>query len=136
MIVELEFLCGACGFPVADDAGSVYMRFPDLHAHQRQMEDWRRIYGDGSGGLSLDEVFAHPANVSWLIHHYACEPDEAASYQIGVEQVRTWRQLVEWTSHLMEKNWLAETNWAALLGSAARGTDPQIKGVRVRGDAA
>lgn len=134
-IVELEFLCGKCGFPIADDAGSLYMRFPDLHAYRRQMEERRGLHSEGSA-LTLEELFAHPADVPWFIHHYDCEPDKVDGYQIGVEQVRTWRKLVEWTSHLMEKNWLPSTNWGVLIGSASRGTDPQIRDVSVRGDAA
>lgn len=135
-IVELEFICDSCSRPVANGDGSVFIWFVDLHDRRRQLAEWERIHGGDSSAVDLADLLTHPDDVQWRIRHYDCEPDDSDGYHIDVEHVRTWRGLVEWTSHLMEKNWLQETTWGALLGSAARGTDRHIRAVSLHGDAA
>lgn len=135
-MIELEFICDTCGFRVADGDGSIRMSFGDLHEYRRAVEDWERRKRGPEGTVSLADLLDHPDPAPWLIQHTVCRPKGADGYEIDVEQVRTWRDLVKWTSHLLEKNWLQSTNWAAVIGAAARGQHGGIVPVAVSGDAA
>lgn len=134
MTVELDYLCDVCGRPIEDGKGSLYVRDVDLRVRRTDDQEWRRVHGDGP--VTITELFSHPRGALWLIHHDRCRPDESDGYHIAVEQVRTWRDLLRWTAHLMDKTWLPDTNWGAVIGAAAEGRDCRISPVAQHGDAA
>jgi hypothetical protein len=134
-VVELEYVCDGCMRPVADGDGALYLNFGELAESRRAKEQWDTSR-DPSGRLDIVSLLLLPGLASWHIHHDACRPEGADGYDIAVERVRTWRDLVRWTAHLMEKNWLPHTNWRSLLGNAADARDRRIREAKVRGDAA
>jgi hypothetical protein len=135
MNVELEFICDSCGSRIADGDGVIRMSFGQLSDYKRAMAETQP---DRTPGRVFDMAafLARPSSVPWHIQHLVCRPEGDDAYEIDVEQVRTWRALLGWTAHLMEKNWLASTTWAAVIGSAARGEHAGIVPARVHGDAA
>lgn len=137
-MTELEFLCDACGRPVEDGHGSLYVLFSELHKRRNAMSAWKAASEPGTPrpAVSLVEALQLPSPAPWHIHHDRCRPrHEGDGYHIDVERIRSWRDLVRWTAHLMEKNWLGDTNWQVLLGNAADGRDQRIVEL-ARGDAA
>lgn len=132
--VELDFICDVCGHPVEDGHGSLYLRFAQLNETRNARADWEATNPPGQA-LSLSSILMSPGLAPWLIHHDACRPNEADGYHIDVERVRSWRDLVRWTAHLMDKNWLPDTDWRVLLGNAAYARDRRIVEL-TRGDAA
>ncbi|MCW2898787.1 MAG: hypothetical protein JWO67_1052 [Streptosporangiaceae bacterium] len=132
--VELDYVCDVCGRLVADNEGSLYVRDVDLQARRVDAGEWQCIHGGGP--VSLAELFSHPAVAVWMIGHDRCRPPESEGYHIAVEQVRTWRDLLRWTAHLMPKTWLPDTNWGSVIGAAAEGRDRRIVAVDVRGEVA
>ena len=135
MNVELEFICDVCGRPVEDGCGSLYVRFSDLQEKRRAKAEWQDAREPGQA-FDIGTLLQMPGPAPWSIHHVSCQPaDDADGYHISVETVRTWRDLVRWTAHLMEKNWLPDTNWQSVLGNAANGWDRRIEQL-ARGDAA
>jgi hypothetical protein len=133
-VVELDFVCDVCGRQVEDGDGSLYVRDVDLQVARADQSEWQRVHGGGP--VSIGQLMSFPPDALWLIHHDRCRPAESDGYDIAVEQVRTWRDLVRWTAHLMEKSWLPSTNWAALIGGAAEGRNHRIADVTRHGDAA
>jgi hypothetical protein len=125
MDVQLDFICDTCGFPVEDGQGAIYVRFEDIRNYQSQKADWLETRPE-HGALDLPTLMAMPVPIPWHIHHNACAPADVDVYGICVEQVRTWRQLLKWTAHLMPKNWLSATNWASVVGDAAEGRTSRI----------
>lgn len=49
--------------------------------------------------------------VQWHAYHNHCAPENLRGYDIPIEQLATWRNIVERWAHLATKEWLAETNW-------------------------
>lgn len=134
MSIELDYICDVCGMPVSDGDGSLYVRHADIVARRVDHQEWRRVHGDGA--VSIAELLSLPAIALWMIHHDRCRPDESDGYDIDVEQVRTYRGLLEWTAHLLPKTWLSDTNWASVIRGAAEGRDRRIVAVDVRGEVA
>lgn len=135
MSVELEFICDLCGRPVENGCGSLYVSFGELHAHRHAMADWKSANEPGAA-LNIVAMLHLPGPAPWRIHHDTCRPAEVGDgYHIDIERVRTWRDLVRWTAHLMEKNWLPDTDWRVLLGNAADARDRRIVEL-AKGDAA
>lgn len=132
--VELEYLCDSCSRPVADGQGSLYINFSEVRAHQSAHAEWE-ANRDPAGAIDIMSLLGLPKPATWHIHHDVCSTDGAGDYDIGVEQVRTWRDLLAWTAHLMEKNWLPDTDWRSVIGNAANGRDRRIVEL-ARGDAA
>lgn len=132
--VELEYLCDLCSRPVRDGEGSLYINFGELRSRQSAKAEWDASR-DASGALDIMGLLGLPGLATWHIHHDGCRPEGTDDYDIAVEDVRTWRGLVRWTAHLMEKRWLPETDWRVLLGNAADARDRRIVEL-TRGDAA
>jgi hypothetical protein len=47
----------------------------------------------------------------WRTSRYTCGQDEYPEYQIDISRIKTAKQAIEWTTHLMEKNWITLINW-------------------------
>lgn len=87
---QIQWKCHACGFPITPDQGVLCIPYVEINMPP---ED---------GGL-------------WRSLHTGCSEDDY--YGIDLEQVSDYRGLLRWTAHLMDKNWLAQTNWSALIRS-------------------
>lgn len=69
-----------------------------------------------------------PAN--WQVHHYACwrELDNldtrwttiggGPSYEVAIERIRTYSDLVWWSAHFGRKGFLDDTDWSVVMNEA------------------
>lgn len=52
----------------------------------------------------------------WCIVHDSCDPTpDDHVYEIPVERIREDVEAIDWTYHLLEKNWFASTGWRGVL---------------------
>lgn len=120
---RLVWTCRICEQDVADGEG--YIELPD-HEHRRYAAEtaaWEAEYGDdphedvfGFKLLNLTAVLAMPKEPSWQVLHRRCDPEpDDGGYWFDVARARTYPQILGWTTHLMEKEWLARTNWGDFL---------------------
>lgn len=119
---ELVAICDTCKLPIDDDKGHLYAPYIEIRAHHR--DDLPRVEFGG-----IETVIAQPMPIRWYAQHYACTPAEhelGDLYQIGVEEIRTWARLAEWTRQLSSKNWTARSDWAALVMACALGRRGRI----------
>jgi hypothetical protein len=120
---ELAAICDACHAPIADDEGHLYAPYVEIRAHRG--DELPRVTFAG-----IETVIAQPMPIRWYARHYGeCTPPEheiGDLYQIGVEQIRTWKQLAQWTSQLSSKHWPARSDWAALVMACALGRRGRI----------
>ncbi len=87
---DLTLICETCRFPISGDTGCIYAAFAEMRT-------------------SSDTV-------RWRTSHYDCFAEGSRdTYEIGSERIATWRQLVWWTAHLMDKNWFPKSDWDDLL---------------------
>lgn len=98
----------------------------ELPAHERQrytaeMRCWHDAYPDGSnlgswGRVDWDAVWARPRSCHWWAICRNCDPaPDGAGYHIDVERIATLQQVIEWTTHIMGKSWVTQTDWLRLL---------------------
>jgi hypothetical protein len=69
-------------------------------------------------------VLALPQPAEWAVHCDDCNPHRAddgtfcdGCYWFDARRCRTWEQAVNWTAHLLDKEWLLATNWGRFLQS-------------------
>ena len=133
---RLVWRCERCGKPIGDGAGYVAMSFAELHAYKRALEAWNeRVDRDYPGAFRcypVSELLDYPEPVRWHVLHGLCDPEpDSPDYWIGVERIRTAAAVISWSSHLIRKNWIHETDdclppwtggstWNAVLDEAAR----------------
>jgi hypothetical protein len=111
----LTWLCQSCQEPVADGAGYLHVNHTEVHHVQREHADFDKRH---PGVVNMGELLALPDLAEWMVHHATCDPrPESNDYWIGIERIRTHAAVINWTSHLMGKNWLTYTNWINLLRS-------------------
>ncbi|MFD0629738.1 hypothetical protein ACFQ2K_51235 [Streptomyces sanglieri] len=68
------------------------------------------------------ELLEGPDQARWRASHEGCDPERGGShYLVAAEKLRTRADLLDWTAHLMEKNWLSATDWRDLLREARKG---------------
>lgn len=104
--------CAECGQTVRSDDGYLCV---DQNAALR--EHWaaqaRKASRDSWERIDLSNL---PDVIHWQVLHRACDPNvDRSDYWIAVERCATAWQLLDWTAHLMEKNWVHQTDWSALI---------------------
>ncbi|MDX3229410.1 hypothetical protein [Streptomyces sp. ME19-01-6] len=129
MAADLALICDACKTSIADDDGYLWIDNDAVNKASRAYADWERQHtvkeGPLEGGVmyGAGALFDLPDDVPWQAHHAACDPNpDANGYPIPAEKLRTWGALLDWTAHLMEKSWLAQTDWAQLLRNVVGGS--------------
>ena len=116
---DLILICETCGSPIDRGKGSVYVREGDLRDHRAAMREWEESHAGGTA-LALSELLLLPDDIRWRTGHDACRTDrDEGCYEIDDERIASWTQLTWWTAHLMEKNWLADSDWDEFLREVA-----------------
>lgn len=120
------FPCAGCGQLIDEGPGHLQVDNAEVAQHELEREEWERRHPDDEFGgklLTIADLKAFPALARWQAWHWDCDPDhDSSAYAIHVERIRTPRDVIAWTAHLMEKDWLTATDWSELLhniGSAA-----------------
>ena len=130
-MTDLAAICDRCHREVPDGAGYVCVRYEDIHRCWRETREWKEAH---PGEVhDLGELMGMPEDITWRMYHARCDPwPDKDAYQIDVEQIRTWQQLAGWTSHLMAKNWVADSDWDELLHELADGKGTRIVAIKAR----
>lgn len=118
----LEWLCQECDLPIPDGEGVLYMLRDDLDDAKTDLELWT-VLNPGTR-YTARQLISRPEPASWRVVHARCfgVDWQISAYAIEVERVRTYGQLLNWTAHLMDKEWIMLTDWAEII--AARSEDP------------
>jgi len=114
---DLVWLCDACREPVENGGGWVTISYAEIGEHQRQDKiiDAAAL-ARGGGSWKIYNLADIQDSVRWHVYHRECDPEpDGPDYWIEVSRIRTLPQLVHWTAHLLEKNWISDTNWNSIL---------------------
>lgn len=122
---QLIAVCQVCWTQI--EHGHLGIDTQALTAYRAAVEEWKAANPGDAG--TLGSLLDHPEQVSWVTHCERCEPN-TCGYCIQVAELRTHRDLIRWTSHLMGKAWLADTDWDELLEKVAAGTDTRLREVK------
>lgn len=113
---EITAFCESCRQEIAAGCGFIGVRHSEI-VRARQAG-----HGDGSTGALVEDFLNGPGEAVWHTFHFACDNGaDRDYYQIGSERIATWPAVAWWTSHLMEKTWLAVTDWDTVLRELSDG---------------
>ncbi len=99
--------------PVADTTGYICV---DMHASIQRLEEEKKHTVDAHlRYLLYADVASLTRLVPWHIDHEACDPHPGrfSDDWYPLSEVRTERNLLSDTAHLLEKDWFAHTDWSA-----------------------
>lgn len=120
----LTWTCNGCGQSVDDGAGYIHVNETRVAAVAKgRCEVEERVRAKSRGGLEMwsgGDLMAVPQPEPWRVHHRDCdlEPD-SIDYHFDVARARTHGHLLSWTSHLMHKRWIDDTDWPEFIGRMA-----------------
>ena len=123
---QLVWKCETCDQPVADGKGYIHVDVRAASQHGQDMASlteevkasnrlgWEMWTGDYLRRMmALEEA-------RWEVHHRECDPNpDRDDYWFDVARARTHAHLLDWTAHLMDKNWLEDTTWGGFIRTAA-----------------
>ncbi|GAA4010668.1 hypothetical protein GCM10022247_36120 [Allokutzneria multivorans] len=133
--VQLRAVCFTCRRNIPAGGGAIHIAMYEVQqveraraAAQKQREAKAAEEGPLGGGISMADLLdeSEPEDAQWQVHCDECNPhrDDGCDgcYWFAVERCSTWAQLVEWTVHLAEKEWvLTATNWLQFIRATAHG---------------
>lgn len=110
---RLVWPCAECGEPIADRTGYIHISYVEINAHERA---WREFDKTHDGIATASEFLSLPSQARWYAHHLDCDPmSDEPDYWFDVSRARTHAQLLNWTAHLLGKNWIQSTTWDELI---------------------
>lgn len=125
---EIVWWCDVCHKPVSDDTGYVTMR----HAEQEKVNEWHNELdrkmremaeenGETLACLNSEDLETCPEVARWHVLHRDCDPlPDSYDYWIAVDRIRTHSEVHGWSSHLLGKRWIQNTDWRDLLRDIAK----------------
>lgn len=116
--MTLNWTCRVCSQPILDSMGYLELSMEEMRTYQREVKAFHKKH---SGFMTLGELMEHPDQVEWKAMHSKCdpEPDVDSWYWISLDRISDVWQMLSWTSHLMGKSWIGDTNWHVLLKEVA-----------------
>ncbi len=109
--------CDVCGNPIDDNDGYLCASVRDAVRALEAEQEWKQRHGIV---VTIEELFELPDHVPWVALHRGCDPrPEDEGYWVDVSRLRSSWDLVRWTAHLSEKNWLRATDWHEVISHAA-----------------
>jgi hypothetical protein len=99
--------CDVCGQAVRLSEGMLGVDKAELERFETKNAKWEQEHpGDI---IKYEEIMTSPESVKWHWGHVRCIPD--TMYEIEANSFGTVSKALGWTLHLMEKDWVSNTNW-------------------------
>jgi len=113
---SIRFTCSRCDKLIDPGYGALALSHDGLVRAMKGYDNARQG-GDEEGSEYESSFAAYLENSGqWTALHYDCAEDgELSGYPIELDRLQTYRHLIAWTAHLMEKVWLPHTNWRGIL---------------------
>lgn len=125
-MTALRLICDSCEKDVSGSKQAViHVPYKDAMKARTEYDEkiWesvdQRKRGEFPKALNLSELLESlPFEAHWEIHCDECNPhpdDDGGwcdgCYWIGLERCSTTERLLDWTAHLMGKDWFSATDW-------------------------
>lgn len=129
---DLQAICDGCLTVIADGEGNVWTdrHIAEKTSRKGRGEDVSWMDGDPLADAT-DALAVGELGLAWHVTHDGCAPVMPSwAYAIPVERIATWPAFLHWTAHLMNKGWLAATDWDHFI---LRSVEPQrgsVSGLR------
>ncbi|WP_461163767.1 hypothetical protein [Arthrobacter sp. R4-81] len=119
--IRFTYQCGECGKDIKDREGYLWISVTDAYRVKDERRNWQANHppadDNQNPGPSLGGDMRDPDEVHWAPLHSACDPrsGDVVEYTVGVEEVRTSLDLLNWALALLDKDWFEYTNWNTLV---------------------
>ena len=108
-----------CGAP----ARILFVLYREIFEYEQRRREWReRVRAKNqAAGRTLqvwdgDDMRTMPGPTPWRVSCDEHAPSSGNPYEIPYPT--TWKSWVDWSAHLLEKEWFPDTNWSQLLYGA------------------
>lgn len=116
----ITWTCQHCHGPIADGTGWITIERSDAYQHAREVKEWRASL-ESPHYITGAELRDLPDKPRWNITHSTCdEVEDVTDYTIAIERIRTERDLLSWSAHLLGKTWIQHTDWDRVIRKAIR----------------
>lgn len=121
--VVLIWECEICGEIINDRDGYLEVLRAERRRFTQQMKEWETVNWESLNppegqmvALTGGQLLSIPKRAHWWAIHHDCHPNiEADAYDFEISRIRTYPDVIDWTSHLMSKRWFNDTDWGRLL---------------------
>lgn len=116
---EVFWMCDHCN-KIASE-GWVWLRGAEVNKAYEAMEASTELNKRTGGVYSLAELMELPDGGKWSIICSDCYKEDMErmnDYDIPIDRISTVNDVLDWTFHLMKKNWFEYTNWEELVRGA------------------
>lgn len=106
--------CEICEKPAKIPESVLSVKYVDMSIYAEAMAVWRENHfgkkREGIDVVVLSDLNDLPSQAHWRWGHKSCIPDDG-DYWFDAVRFDTAEKMLSWTAHLMEKNWLSDTDW-------------------------
>lgn len=128
---RIAYHCCECRKLINAGDGYVHVSRQEAHDHRqywRELRQRKRAEMAAKGapgwmpiGYSGSELVNGPPPARWVTHHRVCDPNpDSNDYWFDVARADTAAKLLDWSAHLLGKNWIQDTNWSDFIRSVTR----------------
>ena len=125
-MTELQWKCDVCKNVIGDDwAGWLYITQEEVDRAYEVDKAWHEFNESTNGkSFTLDDLSRMPDRAKWSVGCQQCfeagKLIEVNSYDIEVSRIATYKDALDWTLHLMEKEWLHRSDWDNRIREASK----------------
>jgi hypothetical protein len=117
--MELLWDCRECEKIVNDG----WLSLPSVEFHKAldAVSAYEKFGTKNGGSYTVAELMKLPDGGSWSVICRECYTEDMegiADYDIALDRIGSYKDALDWTFHLMEKNWFPYTNWEETLRAA------------------
>ena len=117
---RITWTCKHCRKPIKDGTGWITIAQSAVWQWQRDEKAWRESREDPHW-LTGKDLDARPDEPRWNVVHSKCDAEDTGTdYTINIERIRTERDLLSWSAHLLGKTWIQHTDWHRVIRKAIR----------------
>jgi hypothetical protein len=116
---EVLWMCDHCN-KIASE-GWVWLRGAEMNKAYDALLASDELDKKSNGVYSMADLMNLPEGGEWSITCSKCYKEDMErmnDYDISIDRISTVHDVLDWTLHLMKKNWFEYTNWEELVRGA------------------
>ena len=120
---EVLWMCDHCNRIASE--GWVWLPGAEADKAYESMVAHHKLRKNSGPWISAADLMRLPDGGSWSVTCSDCYKDDMErlnDYNISIDRISNVQDVLDWTLHLMHKNWLEYTNWERFV----RGAVPSI----------
>jgi hypothetical protein len=115
--MDIDWKCEGCGKSI--EKGYIAVNTKDEVEAGKARRQWDKDHTNEHGWVICNgnDLLTYPHAAHWHISCNDCDLANDICYYIEISRINTETKVINWTAHLMEKNWIGDTDWRNLLSN-------------------